>query len=122
VGSLTDDRARELVDSTLRAKKAQLRAGDSFLLLGGLGCCADTVAVLKGGAAATLAPNRRPRGAGVFIYSANVWTEEYRRDDGQAAARLRTGVRTATVENPGYRGPLRLSAVVPPDAPFQRIE
>lgn len=122
VGSLTGDRARELVDNTLESKKAQLRAGDSFLLLGGLGCDAETVAVIQRGAAATLAPNRRPRVAGVFIYSANVWTEEYSRDDGQVAARLRTGVRTATVENPGYMGPLRLSAVLPPDAPFQRIE
>lgn len=122
VGSLTVDRARYLVDETLRKKKEQLRTGDSFLLVGGLGCCAETVAALKTGAADVLTAGRRLQLAGVYVYSAIVWNEEYRRDDGQVAARLHNGTRTAVVENPGYAGPLRLSSILPLDAPLRRID
>ncbi len=122
VASLSVDRARYLVDETLRRKKEQLRASDSFLLMGGLGCSEEIVDALKEGAAEVLVEGRRERLAGVHIYSSVLWTEEYRRDDGRVAARLHNGSRTATVENPGYTGSVRLSSALPPDAPLRRMD
>ncbi len=122
VGSLSADRARKLVDETLRKKKLQLRVGDSFLVMGGLGCCAETVKALEDGARTTLRSGRRPYLAGVIVYSAIVVTEEHMRPDGQIAARLHNGLRAAIVENPGYGGAVRLSSVLHPDAPLQPID
>jgi hypothetical protein len=121
VGALTAKRARDIVDETLRKKKAQLRTGDSFLMIGGLGCDDETVAALRKGATDTLSVGRRPHVAGVLVYSMIVVKEEYRRDDGQVAARLHNGARADAVENPGYAGPVRLSSILPPDAPLRRV-
>jgi hypothetical protein len=85
-------------------------------------CDEKTVDALKNGAIDTLTADRRRSLAGICIYSYVVWTEHYRTDDDQVAARLHNGVHTAVAENPGYSGPLRLSSLLPPDAPLRRID
>jgi hypothetical protein len=122
VGTLTATRAREIVGETLRKKKAQLRTGDSFLMIGGLGCDDQTVAALKRGATDVLSVGRRSHVAGVLVYSMIVVKEDYRRPDGRVGARLHNGARADAVENPGYAGPVRLSSILPPDAPLRHVD
>lgn len=109
-GALTADRATKLVGAALKRKKLQLASDDSFLLIGGLGCCAHTVGVLRQAAQAQLANHHRPRLLAIGIYSRCVITEYGGSAANPIPVALHTGSRTELAPNAHYEGILRLAA------------
>jgi len=74
-GHVSPEQAAGRVERALKRKKSQLQSGDSLLLIGGLGCGAETIEALRLAAVHELSRRDRPGLVGIGIFAPLVVTE-----------------------------------------------